>query len=92
MLPEVLVLFACASNHGCSEVSSQYFREHPEVQHQVGIDARRLSNFVGKTTVNVFAPVAFFLSGGTSNIKLHESFYLQLNKNQGMVMLKKEFK
>jgi hypothetical protein len=92
MLSEALVLLACATSHGCSETTSQYTLEHPEVAAQLDLDAKQLEQMVGSDTVKTLGPIVFLLTGGTSNILLHDSFYLQVNRSQGMIMLKKEFK
>lgn len=92
MIPEALVIFACASNHGCSETVSLYSSQHPDLAKNVEQGTRQLIKAVGPTTVSTLSPIVLYFSGGTSNIKLYESFYLQLSRQQGLIMIKKEFK
>lgn len=92
MLGEALVLLACATSRGCSETTSQYTLEHPEIAIQLQRDAKQIEQMLGPETVRTLGPALFLLTAGTSNILLHDSFYLQINKSQGMIMLKKEFK
>lgn len=92
MLQEALVLFACASNKGCSETTTAYSVNNPQLVKNIELDTKKLINAVGPATVNALSPVIFFFAGGTSNVKLYESLYLQMNRQRGMIMLKKEFK
>lgn len=92
MLSEALVIFACVTSHGCSETSNQYALENPELVHRLEDEAKSCEKMVGPETVNTLGPLIYFVGGGTANIKLQESLYLQINKQQGILTIKKTFK
>jgi len=85
MLPEMLVIFACVNNTGCSETSSLYFSQNPQVKKQIDFDTEQVREYIGPKVVDVVGPLLFFSAGGTGTIKLNKYFSLQLKKDTGII-------
>ncbi len=85
MLPEALVIFACVKNTGCSETSSLYFSQNPEVKREIDLKAEHLRNYVGPSVVDTIGPMLFVVAGGTGTVKINKYFSFQFNKESGIL-------
>lgn len=85
MLPEVLVIFACVNSTGCSETSSLYFQQNPDVKKKIDAKSEQVREYIGPSIVDTVGPLLFVAGGGTGTIKLNKYFSLQLKKDSGIV-------
>lgn len=91
MLPEALVIFACANSTGCNETSSHYFNTHPEMREMVEANERKVAKFIGPTIIETFGPFIYVAAGGTGTLRLNKLFSLQMNTKTGTLTFAEEF-
>lgn len=91
MIQEALVAFACINSTGCSETSSAYYNNNPEIKEMVKVAESQVNNFIGPTIVATLGPTIYVVAGGTGTIRLHRTLSLQVNKKQSVLMLGIDF-
>lgn len=82
-MQEMLVIFACMNNHGCSETSSTYYHFHPELREVVEYSERKIRSYVNPFIMDNVAPFAFAAAGGTGSVKISANFRLEIRKTEG---------
>lgn len=91
MLSEALVIFACVNSTGCSETSSLYFSQNPEIKKAIDLKANQAKKYIGPKLVDTVGPLMYYISGGTGNINLHKHFNLQISKERGILVFNWSF-
>jgi hypothetical protein len=87
LLEEALVIFACATNNGCTETSNQYFLLHPEVKIYAEKRGQEIRQYIGPMFVDTVGPIVFAAAGGTGVIHAHEHVNLQVGRQAATLVL-----
>lgn len=90
-MEELLVIFACLNNTGCSEVSRYYYSIHPEVQKIAKNSEKITKKYVGSIMVETVGSAIMVVAGGTGTVKLNKYFSLQGNRNHAMFSFNLEY-
>lgn len=90
-VPELLVLFACLNKTGCSETSSQYYSQHPELQEFVKDSENRIKDAAGPIMTQYGAPLIWAASGQEATTRLSTRFYLTFSVNTQILKFKQEW-
>ena len=85
MLPEMLVMFACANNTGCTETSDQYFALHPESKQILLDEAYQIRKMVGPKVVDTVGPFLVFATGGHGTVNLGHHLSLQFSQSDATI-------
>lgn len=88
---ELLVIFSCINNAGCSETSSLYFDQHPGVQEFIKKEERIAKDMAGPVITEYFAPFIAYATGRAGTIGLYRYVYLNISCDKQELMFKKEF-
>lgn len=86
-MQEMLVIFACLNNYGCSETSSTYYHFHPELREVVEYNERKIRNYIGPKIMDNVAPFVFAAAGGTGSVKLSEYIRFEMQKTEGFKLV-----
>lgn len=89
-MSELLVLFACLNNVGCSETSSQYYVQHKELQEFVAKEERQIKEEAPILTQYVL-PILGIGLGREASIRLSTRFYLTGQLTRQQLVFKQEF-
>jgi hypothetical protein len=90
-MAELLVLFACLNNTGCSETSSQYYSQHPEFQEFVKTQENNIKQAVGPIITQYGFPIMYAAAGKEATIRLSKTFYFTGSIQKQAVLFKYEF-
>lgn len=90
-MAELLVLFACLNNTGCSETSSQYYNQNPEFRELMDLREYQIKKAVGPVVTQYWAPIMWAAAGQQSTIRLSGRFYIDFKISNQVLMFKEEF-
>lgn len=90
-MAELLVLFACINNAGCSETSSQYYVQNPEFREIVTRNETRVREALGPIITQYAAPLAWAAAGKEATTRLSTSFYMTFKMDHQTLLFKREF-
>ncbi len=90
-MAEILVLFACWNNTGCSETSSQYYSSHPEFREFVKDKENRIKEAAGPLITEYAAPILWAAAGQEATTRLSTRFYLTFRLEHQVLMFRQEF-
>lgn len=88
---ELLVIFACLNNTGCSETSSQYYSQNPTFQEFVRREETRIKEVLGPTVIQYYAPIIGLALGREATARLSSRFYLTFKSEHSVLIFKQEF-
>lgn len=91
LVEELIVIFACLNNVGCTETSNQYFTVHPEVKTYIDREAKQAREYIGPKLVDTVGPVLFVIGGGTGIIHVQEHINLQMTRDSGKLVFSWSF-
>ena len=90
-MAELLTLFACINNTGCSATSGQYYNTHPMFQEFVKDETNHIKQAVGPIVTEYWAPVLWAAAGKEGTIRLTKSFSLGFKIDNQVLMFKRDF-
>lgn len=91
MIAELLVAYTCINSKGCQETATAYYVTHPELKQFVQTSEENLKRYLDPVVVNHFGPMIYYIMGGTAVLHINDSFNLQFNKQNSMLIFHREF-
>ncbi len=90
-MPELLTIFACLSNNGCSETSNQYYATHPVFAEFVKTEENRVKEALPVVVTEYWVPVVWVSAGRESTVRLTRDFSLSFSINKQVLRYGWEF-
>lgn len=88
---EMLVLFACLNNTGCTETSSLYYEQNPDLKELVYKYEDKVKAAAGPLVVQYVAPLTWVATGHDATARLSTHFFITCKKDANIVQFKYDF-